>query len=524
MINLLIAEDEILTLKNVAGLNWNSIGIDKVYTATNGIEAYELALKEKPEVILTDIEMPKLSGIELAEKLSIALPETKFIFLTAHDNFNYAQAAVTNHILSYILKPFDEEELLTAIKKAAEMVEAERNKTSYNGYLAKQLERSRYFLMGYFFDALKGVEDINNLLQTLNIDKPTAYYTAIIVTLTSTKTEEAFAGNYQIFADLNQLFTSKETSVLSFFHTAHLVYFIAGDTPFAPTQTQSVILTLANTAKKYLDERQISDYLITIGNSVLGVKNCEEAYRSAFNAISYSFYLGLNTIICIEDIEPSNSAGYFQSIQDEQLFNLIKAGNFEGACFLLHRIFHSFSEKRLAVNEVQHICHSILVRLALCLLQSGQNPNFLFNKTNALDVIRRYTSIKDLEAFMIDTIDIVTSGIASNYSHRDKELISSIKEYITANPQTSLAKIAEHFYHSPNYLSRIFSKESGVTIKNFIMDTRIDCAKDLLKNSDKSIGQIASEVGYKNQQHFSSIFSKAAGITPSDYRRFNTEK
>lgn len=142
MIKLLIADDEPLILEDMADFDWYSVGIDKVFTAKNGEDAYNLALTEKPEIILTDIEMPKLNGIELTEKLSDDLPETKFIFLTAYDNFNYAQAAVTNHILAYILKPFDEDELLTAVKKAADMVKAERAKTSYNDYLAKQLDRS----------------------------------------------------------------------------------------------------------------------------------------------------------------------------------------------------------------------------------------------------------------------------------------------------------------------------------------------------------------------------------------------
>lgn len=525
MIKLLIADDELLTLEDMADLNWASIGIDKVYTAANGAEAYELALKEKPEIILTDIEMPKLNGIELAEKLSADLSEVKFIFLTAHDNFDYAQAAVTNHIFSYILKPFDEEDLLSDVKKAANIIKTDRERVSYHDYLAKQLERSRHFLMGYFFDALEGREDnVNNLLRILNITRPNAYYTAIVVTLTPPGKENAFAGNYQTFVELNKLFAPEKATVLSFFNTAHLVYFTAGDEPFAPTQTQSVILTLADAAKKYLDENQITDYLITIGNSVSGIRNCETAYRSALDAIAYSYYLGFNTIICIADIELTNTAGYFQAVQDDQFFNLIKAGNFEGANFLLQRMFRSFSESQLSVNEVQHICHSILVRLALCLLQCGQNPDFLFNKTNALDVIRQRKTVNDLKTFMIDTIDAVTSNITLNYSQRDRELITSIREYINANPATSLSKIAEHFHHSSSYLSHIFPKETGNTIKNYIIEKRVAYAKDLLKNSTKSIGQISSEVGYKNQQHFSNIFSKATGMTPSDYRRFHIRK
>lgn len=527
MIKLLIAEDEILSLEDLENLPWNSVGIDAVFTAENGAKAYDLALTEKPEIILTDIQMPKMDGLELSEKLSSILPESKFIFLTAHDNFDYAKAAVENRVLSYILKPFDEDELLAAVKKAADIIKTERDKNSYHTYIVKQLERSRHFLMGFFFGALESnEEDVNNLLQILNITHPKTYYTAVVVTLAapSPRHESVFTDNYQTFIQITQLLAEEDEEVLSFFNTTHLVYFVGAAVPFSPAESQNVILKLADTAKSYLDKNQYTNYLITIGNSVAGIKNCEAAYRSSLNAISYSFYLGFNTIICIEDVEPSNSVGYFQAIQDEQFFNIVKAGNFEGARFLLHRMFRSFSENQLAVNEVQHICHSILVRLAICLLQCGQNPNFLFNKTNALDVIRQYTSTKNLETFMIDILDIVTSNIAINHSQRDKDLITSIKEYIRANPKTSLTKIAEHFHHSPNYLSSIFPKETGDTIKNYIINIRMNYAKELLKNSPRSIGQIATDVGYKTQQHFCNVFNKATGMTPSDYRSFNTDE
>ena len=527
MIKLLIAEDELLSLEDLENLPWASAGIDAVFTAENGAAAYSIALKEKPEIILTDIQMPKMSGLELSEKISSILPETKFIFLTAHDNFDYAKAAVENQVLSYILKPFDEAELLSAAKKAADLIKRAREKISYQLRLANQLERSRHFLMGYFFGTLESnEEDMRSLLQILNIAHPEAYYTAIVITLIPSKgTGTVFTDNYQTFMEITRLFDAEGEDVLSFFNASHLVYFVAGNTTFSPTEPQTVVFKLANAAKTYLDKSQYTDYLITIGNSAVGIKHCESSYRSALDAIAYSFYLGQNTIICIADVEPANrSTDYYYSLQDEQLFNLVKAGNFEGARFLLHRMFRSFAERNLSINEVQHICHSILVRLALCLLQCGQNPDFLFNKTNVLDIVRRHNSANDLEAFMIDTIDIVTSNIAMNNSQKSRELITSIQEYIGANPKTSLTKIAEYLHHSPNYLSRIFSKETGSTIKNFIVDTRIACAKELLKSSSKSIGQIAEEVGYKNHQHFSTIFNKVTGMPPSDYRSFNTDK
>ena len=224
---LLLVDDEPLTLEDMADLDWGKAGIDEVIMAENGMKAYELAVAEKPEIILTDIEMPKMNGIELAKEVSSFLPETKFIFLTAHDNFNYAQAAVANHVLSFILKPIDEDELLQAVKEAVNLTRQEREKASYQNKLLKNMERSRHFLMGYLFDASDGSEeDMENLLQILNIDEPRAYYTAIIVTLTPPRKDNGFAKDYQIFTELNRLFASSEAAILPFLNSAHLVFLL----------------------------------------------------------------------------------------------------------------------------------------------------------------------------------------------------------------------------------------------------------------------------------------------------------
>ncbi len=101
---LLIAEDELLCLNSLKELDWKSLGINTVLTAENGEKAYEIAVKEKPDVILSDIQMPKMNGLELADKLSVNLPESRFIILTAYNSFTYAQAAISSGVSSLHLK------------------------------------------------------------------------------------------------------------------------------------------------------------------------------------------------------------------------------------------------------------------------------------------------------------------------------------------------------------------------------------------------------------------------------------
>ena len=110
------------------------------------------------------------------------------------------------------------------------------------------------------------------------------------------------------------------------------------------------------------------------------------------------------------------------------------------------------------------------------------------------------------------------AAITYRNNQKTMNLVNDVKDYINRHLDTSLNEIAEHFFHSPNYLSNIFSKEAGITIKNYMIAERIERAKELLLHSDKSVGAIAAEVGYKNTQHFSTVFNKHVGVTPTAFR------
>ena len=160
---ILIAEDEHLCLENLEMLDWASLGIETVLTAQDGKTAYQIALREKPEVILSDIQMPKMSGLELAEKLSVNLPESRFIILTAYNNFTYADSYLQRSFILYP-KTVHVRGCYKNCFRYSKGDKEEKLKNSYNEHVAKQLEISKHFLLSYFFNAISdGINKSNEL-------------------------------------------------------------------------------------------------------------------------------------------------------------------------------------------------------------------------------------------------------------------------------------------------------------------------------------------------------------------------
>lgn len=278
------------------------------------------------------------------------------------------------------------------------------------------------------------------------------------------------------------------------------------------------VLKLANALCEYLNYNTSLRYVVGIGECMSSLKNVVYSYNGAVSALNYSFYLGFNTVICISDMEPVQDSVDYCNFYADGFLNFVKVGNGDMALMLIKKLFNSFRQNQEDIAIVQRICNEVVVHLSMCLVQCGQNPDVLFNKTDVWTVIRKYNTVDSLEKYISDIAEVTVSHITFSRTTKNCSLIEQVQKYIQDNPSASLNDISAHFYHSPNYLSNIFSKEAGITIKNYIINTRIERSKQLLTETEDSICEIANAVGYKNPQHFSVLFKKKVGTTPSVYK------
>lgn len=521
---LLIAEDEPLCLENLASLDWKSVGIDEVLTAKDGDAAYSIALSEKADIILSDIQMPKMSGLELADKLSVSLPESRFIILTAFNKFDYAQSAISSGVSSYILKPYMDEEILEAVSNAASAKLNDEKKNAYNEQITHQLETSKYFLLSYFLNTVSGKIDTDNQLNNIfKISESDAACTAMVVDLGSSS-NGVFKENFRIFNHLINIFSRYNATVFPFFNITQLVFFFLSEPSSNPQKTPSSVLVYADAAETYLNSNYPEKWVIGLGNTVHDIQCCETSYKGALNAIKYRFYIGHKCIICLSDLEPSETLSVHAQFSYEDFAGYVKSGDSENAISLIKTLFNEFRDRTESIKTVHRICHEIIVHLSICVMQCGNDPDIVFNKTSIWDLILQYDSIDALEKFTVNIVDVVISSIVFRHDQKDISLVQEIKKYISENLDTSLIEIADRFAYTPNYISNIFSKKTGTTLKKYLTAERIKQAKILLADNNKSIAAIAEEVGYTSIPYFSTAFSKQTGMTPSAWRSSLADK
>lgn len=518
---LYIVEDEKLCRETIINIPWQNIGVFVAGSAENAEDALEAIRAIRPDIIITDIRMPSDSGIDLAKKLHTFMPDVKIIFLTAYNDFDYAEKAIKYNVFDYILKPVRSECLMDSVKRARDAVVSERKQKNDLEQLNHIIAENKYFLKSYFLTGVSNPSSQENIMQLFNISGGVRFFSALALSFFPKYTEQPEVDYMMIFKHLNVIARSDAYTVVSFYDHMVFTYVFAFQENLGQGQAFDMTINTAETMQEYL-EFNLDGIFFTIGIGDI-VERADEipfAAKRANEAIKYRFYLGNNRIICINDIEPIRPDPAFHITTNEKLIDIIKIGDEASAIEMIKTLFDNLGASHTSIENVQRICLEILVMLSTTMSQFGYKPDVLFNNTEPGGLLRKHNTIKELEQLILNVTQVAISRICFDRNTKNDEIVEKVKALVSEgyNSDISLTEIARQVHISPCYLSVIFSKSTNTTFKNFIMQTRIDHSRKLLENSALNISEIANAVGYKSQKYFSFLFHRMTGMMPTEYR------
>ncbi len=505
MLKLLIADDEKLIRETISSLiNWTDLNIELIGTAKDGIEAYNIILDQYPDIVLTDIKMPGLSGLDLIERIKDINKETQFIILSGYNEFEYAKTAMQYGVKHYLLKPCSEEQII----KSIELVKAEyyQNRITnhiveehkdlknqlytnimidiINNYLSHDKDENSLIEQSYFTDYHRHFNGVDNSYDIFYL-----YYIEENNFKEACKSLYTFWNNHYPGVLLNILyvhntmlfffpsFSISYEEIESFCKTLHFVK--QNTTPYMRHITYS---TLPSTLNKITSQiRRYEKIHYTNGHSVTTISNYSNLIKNIQNMTSQLFS------------SESSSKSVLQSLRDT-IFN----------------IYDIYVLKQLS---------SSIIMTAVSIFPSLG----IVNAVEALIHLDDETDLQKYKENLFQSIEDLYTR--SNNASSTGEISSKIKKYVEeniSNPELSLKWIAENkLYMNVDYISKKFVKETGQRFSTYLTDVRINTAKELLASSDTDkIQNIAELVGCgNNPQYFSQIFKKSTGKTPSSYHK-----
>jgi two-component system response regulator YesN len=472
MYKVFIVDDEALVIKSLKGsVDWQEYGFEVIGEAYNGIEAYEKILQIRPDIVFTDIRMPGLNGLELIKKVKETCPNTKFVVVSAYAEFAYAQRAMSYGALGYCLKPFDDIEIISMLKKAKEILDK-----------AKELLEMDIFAIIEGKNLDNG-EKLKEIFDTIGFQVDERKGVIILVSVGADKLE--FCSEFKYFS--LKIGSSKYIYLINYYDQREQIKeYIRNN---LPENVKGVgigrELKVCNSLKENIDEASIAAYQFFMtgerGVYELGSYNTEQ----------------LNSIIKrLEEVINSKNIVLVQNILDD-FADLFKQGIMNTRhAFIIYNIITS-SFYRLNSENTEGYIFSI--EQLMDLFHSGQDMLEYFK-----DIFIKYLS--ENKQYIPDKI--------RNGSFR--QILKFINDNF--NKDISLQSISQSFTINPSYISQLFKKELGITFTEYLTKLRISFASELLKTTDLTVGEISEKAGYIDYFYFTRTFKKVTSKTPSQYR------
>lgn len=526
MIGLLMVEDEeAIRQKLVQNINWAEHGFN-LLSASNGLEALEILEQQPVEIMVTDIQMPKMNGIELIKEIKRRNYPMKIIVISGFAEFEYAQESIKLSVSDYLLKPFASRRLLEVVLRLKDELSQEAEAQQELNSMRKQLAENMVALREkLFMDLLGGnipVENIGGQLEFLGLSGMANRWFQVAVfeipenDLREMSEADKYLLNMQLSQQVSKVFNDSVYTYWTVNTRRNQVVVVLFDPPAdLPIRLEELLLQL----RLNLDH----PLACGVGHSYLDLIDLQISYKEACSALQYRYLYGLNQVFSINDLNRAHPAYHkiFYQLHRHPIFDNVKIGASQAVRDDLRRLIDEMRQLQLS-PELSKIVASNLVMLTYATLNElGYNTVETFGADfSILTAVNEAESLNDLEALLGGFLETINSSLHQKRSSLNHQLIDEIRQYIDEHfhEDITLSAMAAQYKISPGYLSLLFAERIGKKFIDYLTERRITKARELLKHTDMKIYEISSAVGYNDSFYFSNCFKKLTGHSPSEYR------
>lgn len=535
-IKVFLVEDEMVIRRGIKNsIDWEKEGYIFCGEASDGELAYPMIIKEKPDILITDIRMPFMDGLELCKLVKKELPNIKILILSGYDEFDYAKEAIRLGVTEYLLKLISSGKLLEALNGVSESIRREKeDKDLVRKYMEEMRENTEHEKQKFFEQMIAGNLSMADALETgkkYEMNLSAGMYNLLLFRFTlgeeNRKSGELLGeAEYAI-----EKLTERLEYVFEFQRGVEgWAFLLMADNE---EQMSERVKELSKDLEEIMKNYSTIAYFGGIGQPVARLRELEESFREAERALAARFTMELNRIISVEDIRMAQNVDTLDDIE------ITSFGEIEKTRTMLEKFLNNGAEDEIDefvdvyINELPEenlksvlmrqyiIMDAYIVMMSFCEKIEGIEGEMQAQSEelkNSMKTIQTLEEIKNYIRMLLKKIIGVRDTISGR---RYSDIIEIAKDQIRKtymSDEISLNTIAAEVGMSPSYFSSIFSKEMGKTFVEYLTEIRMDRAKELLMCSSMKTSEIGYEVGYKDPHYFSYIFKKTQNCTPKEFR------
>ena len=546
MLKIFLAEDEVIVRETIKRMiPWEDLGFELVGEAADGEMALPLLLRQKPDLLITDLKMPFMDGLTLAKVAKKEIPGLKVVILSGYDDFNYAKQAINIGVEDYLLKPITKNALIERLTEIRSRYEHEKTQKEYYEKFHREMQAYEKNSSRDFFEALvSGSMDMMEIYrrsEKLGLDIVAEAYNVLIFTMNC---EEDFSGQREGYSEweaeslelLEEFFSENTSAMLFRCNIFSYGVLIKGQKETIEENTRSCVSEIQRILDRKEQKRQ---WFVAAGEPVERLSQIQKSYYSASRAFSQRYLYDENILYYDEmaSMEKKNvtedDSTYLQKVDVNALNPVIlqkflSNGLLEETENFVKDYFYAIGQEPLeSLVFRNYVTLNVRFSVMSFLKEIGCDTRTL-EQEDTEDVLSE--SSKSLENAIAYAEKIISQAIAlrdQNSGNKNRSILKTAVDFIDSHymeEDMSLNKAANAANVSANHFSALFSQNMGQTFIEYLTNLRMNKAKEYLRCTSMRSSEIAGEIGYKDAHYFSYLFKKTQGMTPSDYRKAREDK
>lgn len=528
---LLVDDEEDVAQIIMKRIDWNGLGFSIIGSANNGVKAMEMVEEFQPDIVMTDIKMPYMDGMELSNRIKAEFPSTKILLFTGFDEFEYAKEAVHLEVEEYILKPVNAAELtrvFTGMRtKLDQEIRSKRNVETLQKYYAESLPLLQTNFYSTLIEGRIQEEELSKYLSDYQISFTGNFYCCLVVHTSPNhgpKEMSAMLLTASVQKQAEERLAGKWRAK-SFFYLGNMVL-------IAQLENENEVSEITDECDRFCKYvRRMIGAVVTVGVGPVcrTVTELPQSYTGAREAISYRGIYGAERAINIHEIAPQQVNDADESGEAE-LSKLLKAIRLGSEAEVQEAAGRYLRQIASPVQSLQQY-HIHLMDLVSALYRFAAN-NDIHAEEFRTDVKQLYNGLLEMEPDAMQRW-LVGAGLSFRElliharSSSTHSYVHKAEEYVRSNytdAQLSLDDVCAKLGVSNSYFSTVFKKETGKSFIAYLTDYRMEQASRMLIETNEKSYVIAGKVGYTDSNYFSYVFKRRYGVSPSRYRTEHTER
>ena len=514
-----LVEDEYIVREGIKNnIDWEKNGYDFCGEASDGELAFPMISEKRPDIVITDIRMPFMDGIELSRMIKEEYPEIKIIILSGHEEFEYAKAAIQIGVEEYLLKPINGDELLQVVNRVAQKIkeENESRETLQEGEGDENFEYAKRQLLSSLIDDNASLSDAMEQGKKIHLNLMAQCYNIMMLKLQRKNKEQGFSQRIlELYKTMEDTLKEQDGQSIMFDRAPEgkvILFMGSGE-----EEIRRNMDVFAGQFREILPEYEDVTYFGSVGVPVMRLRELGESYEAASHGFSYRFLTEPNQIVDNHTVfdQTRNEKKFscsigsvdIQNLDKQKIESFLKGGEMDEIHFFVEEYMKNTGDAgKNSMIFRQYIVMDMFFAASHFLTQITDGREQLGEPFESPEQMQKIVS--DLEATVVYIKELFTKVMQvrdAQTTEHNSDVVENAKKYISENyhdEELTLNTVAHEVNVSPNHLSAMFSQKTGQTFVKYLTDVRMHRAKELLKCTSKRSNEICEEVGYSGSSLF----------------------